>query len=73
MLENDTDLYNRISGSGYKKGQIINEKNISKIAYMVINSYCSILANIEQNIFKSTGKPFIRALANSLPLKFLFL
>lgn len=52
ILEKDNDFYNKITNNGYKKGKIINNKNISKIAYTIINSLCSKFSNIEQTDFK---------------------
>lgn len=52
IMEKDTDFYNKITDNGYKKGKIITTKNISKIAYTVINNYTSKIANVVPNVFK---------------------
>ena len=52
IMEKDAEFYNRITNNGYKKGKIITSKNISKIAYNVINNYTSKIANVIPNNFK---------------------
>ena len=58
IMEKDAEFYNRITNNGYKKGKIITSKNISKIAYTVINNYTSKIANVIPNDFKYKNLDF---------------
>jgi len=51
-FEKNNKLYTKIVNNGYKKGQKINKKIIAKIAYNVINNYCTKMANSNINDFK---------------------
>jgi hypothetical protein len=66
IMEKDTEFYNRITNSGYKKGKIINNKNISKIAYKVLNEYTSRIANIISNDFKYKNFDFEKLVKGQL-------
>lgn len=58
IMEKDSEFYNKITNNGYKKGKILNEKNISKIAYNIINSFTSKMANVVPNDFKYKNLDF---------------
>lgn len=58
IMEKDVEFYDRITNNGYKKGKIITQKNISKIAYNVLNSFTSKMANVVLNDFKYKNLDF---------------
>ena len=66
VMEKDAEFYNKITNSGYKKGQIINEKNISKMAYNVINSFTSRMANVIPNEFKFNNLDYDKLVKNQI-------
>lgn len=54
-FEQNQQLYDKIVANGYKKGEKITKKLVAKIAYNIINNYCTIMENNNVNDFKYKG------------------